>query len=337
MHLANFPRRRYTPGPTPMELLARLSSRLNGPEIWMKRDDLTGLSPGGNKTRKLEFLVAQALAQECDTLITVGAVQSNHCRLTSAAAAKEGLKCRLVVEQHAATSHASTASSDNLLIHLFGAESLRFVDTGVDPNQLFGKIVEDLERIGRKGYVIPRGGSTPLGALGYVACAEEILAQSFDLGIAFDHVVCASGSGGTQAGLILGFERCNAAWSVTGISVKNPRAEQETIVRNLTHSTANLLRCPIVPPDVVRVFDDWVGRGYALPTDATIAAVRLIAQLEGILLDPIYTGKAMAGLIDLIRRGRLKRGEKVLFVHTGGSPALYAYQSALMSGKPANS
>lgn len=329
MNLARFPRRRYTPGPTPIEPLARLSSCLNGPEIWIKRDDLTGLSPGGNKTRKLEFLVADALALECDTLVTVGAVHSNHCRLTVAAAAKEGLKCRLIVEQHAPAGWDSPASGNSFLIRLLGAESLIVVTAGTDPSREFLRILEDLVRIGRKGYVIPRGGSTPLGTLGYVGCAAEILTQSIGIGVAFDHVVCASGSAGTHAGLIVGFERCEAELKVTGISIKNPRAEQEKIVRNLAERTANLLRSPAVAPDAVTVLDDWVGPGYSLLTEETIEAVCLTARLEGILLDPIYTGKAMAGLIGLIRRGRLQRGEKVLFVHTGGSPALYAYESVL--------
>jgi D-cysteine desulfhydrase len=329
MHLARFPRRRYTPAPTPIERLSHLSAHLGGPEIWIKRDDLTGLTGGGNKTRKLEFLVADALAQGADTLITQGAVQSNHCRLTLAAAVREGLKCRLVLEQRVAGSYRPDASGNNFLFDLLGVEQVTVVDGGADMEAAMRKVADDLAAEGRRGYIIPGGGSNPLGALGYVACAEEILAQSFDMGLRLDHVVCASGSAGTHAGLLVGFLGCNAALPLTGINVRRPQVEQEGNVHRLAERTAALLGLPATPREAVVALDRWVGPGYSLPTAEMVEAVRLLARLDGVLLDPVYTGKAMAGLIGLVREGAFKPGERVLFVHTGGSPALYAYQDVL--------
>lgn len=330
MHLSRFPRRRYTPGHTPLERLGRLSRHLGGPEIWIKRDDLTGLAGGGNKTRKLEFLVADAIAQGCDTLVTVGAVQSNHCRLTLAAAAKEGLKCRLVLEQRVAGSYRPDGSGNNLLFDLLGAESIEVVDAGVDLGARMAAIGDELAREGRKSYLIPGGGSNALGALGYVACAQELLQQAFDQDLRVDHVVVASGSAGTHAGLLVGLEGANAGIPLTGVNVRRPREEQEGNVHKLVAETASLLKLEApIARDKVIALADWVGPGYSLPTPEMVEAVRLFASLEAILLDPVYTGKAAAGLIGLIRQGHFKRGENVVFVHTGGSPALYAYQDDL--------
>ncbi len=329
MKIEALPRRRYTPAPTPIEPLERLSRELGGPEIWIKRDDLLGLAGGGNKTRKLEFLVADALALGADTLITVGAVQSNHCRLTLAAAVREGLKCRLVLEQRVPGSYDAHASGNNLLFHLLGVETINVVQAGDDLNAAMQGIVDELAAAGRRGYVIPGGGSNPLGALGYVACAQEIVQQAFDLGVVFDHVVCASGSAGTHAGLLVGLEALNAGVPLTGVNVRRPQAEQEANVHALAAQTAELLGLPPPLPARVRALGEWVGRGYSLPTDEMVEAVGLLARLEGVLLDPVYTGKAMAGLIGLIRRGEFRRGERVLFVHTGGAPAIYAYGSVL--------
>src|SRR5687768_9781590 len=200
MQLARFPRRRYTPHPTPLEPLPNLSAALGGPEVWIKRDDLLGLAAGGNKTRKLEFLVADALAQGADTLITVGAPQSNHCRLTLAAAAKEGLKCRLVLEQRVPGSYNAGATGNNFLYNLMGAETITVVNAGADFDAAMRAQAADIETKGRKAYIIPGGGSNPLGALGYVACAQEIAAQCFEQGVSFDRIVVASGSCGTHSG-----------------------------------------------------------------------------------------------------------------------------------------
>lgn len=335
MHLARFPRRRYTPAPTPIEPLTHLSAHLAaerggaGPEIWVKRDDLTGLTGGGNKTRKLEFLVAEALAQGADTLITVGAVQSNHCRLTLAAAVREGLRCRLILEQRVPGSYAPDASGNNLLFDLLGVEKVTVVEGGADLAAAMQAEADALAAEGRRGYVIPGGGSTALGALGYVACAEELLTQTFDMQLPLDHVVCASGSAGTHAGLLVGLESNGAGLPLTGINVRRPRAEQEGNVHKLSTETATLLGVPAPSRDKVIGLDEWVGPGYSLPTPEMVEAVRLLARLEGVLLDPVYTGKAMAGLIGLVRRGDIRPGERVLFIHTGGSPALYAYQGVL--------
>lgn len=331
MHLARFPRRQYTEGRTPVEKLARLSALLGGPDIYIKRDDLLGLAGGGNKTRKLEFLVADALAKGCDTLITVGAVQSNHCRLTLAAAVKEGMKCRLLLEQRVAKSYNPQASGNNFLYRLLGVEEIRVVDLGTDLAKTMEQMAEDVAKRGGKAYLIPGGGSNPLGALGYVSCAEEILAQTFDLGLRLDHIVCASGSAGTHAGLITGLIGNNANIPLTGINVRRTREEQEPMVHKLAEQTAATL-CVRggVPREAITALGDWVGPGYSLPSAEMIEAVRMLAQVEGILLDPVYTGKAMAGLIALIRNGVFVKGQNVLFVHTGGAPALYAYQSVLL-------
>jgi D-cysteine desulfhydrase len=331
MHLARFPRRRYTDGRTPIEKLDRLSRLLGGPEIYIKRDDLLGLAGGGNKTRKLEFLVADALAKSCDTLITVGAVQSNHCRLTLAAAAKEGLKCRLLLEQRVAKSYSPQASGNNFLYRLLGVEEIKVVDSGTDLAGTLAQMAEDVARAGRKAYLIPGGGSNPLGALGYVSCAEELLAQTFDTGLKLDHIVCASGSAGTHAGLIVGLIGNNSGIPLTGINVRRTREEQEPMVHKLAEQTSELLGVGGgVPREAITALGDWVGPGYSLPTAEMVDAVRMLAQLEGILLDPVYTGKAMAGLIALVRQGVFTKGQRILFVHTGGSPALYAYQNVLL-------
>lgn len=330
MNLARFPRRRYTDGPTPLEPMPHLSRALGGGvELWIKRDDLLGLTGGGNKTRKLEFLVADALAQGADTLVTCGAPQSNHCRLTLGAAVREGLKCRLVIEERVPGSYAADASGNNLLFDLMAVERVTVVPGGSDLAAAMAAEVADLAAAGRRGYAIVGGGSNPLGALGYVACAHELLAQSFDRGVAFDHLIVASGSAGTHAGLVVGLESANAGLPVTGINVRRPQAEQEGNVHRLAEATTAFAGGPPVARGSVICLDRWVGPGYSLPTPAMVAAVRLLAATEGVLLDPVYTGKAMAGLIDLVREGYFPSGSRVVFVHTGGAPALFAYRDVL--------
>jgi len=336
MHLARFPRRRYTPNPTPLEPMPALSAALGGPELWIKRDDLLGLAAGGNKTRKLEFLVADALAQGADTLITVGAVQSNHCRLTLAAAVKEGLKCQLVLEQRVPGSYREDASGNNFLYQLLGVERIQVVDAGTDLAAAMQGLADELAAQGRKAYVIPGGGSNALGALGYVACAEEIMDQSFEMGVAFDHMVASSGSGGTHAGLLAGLHGVNANLPLTGVSVRAAKAPQEEKIHGLAQATADLLGVGIpVPRASVEVVDDYVGPGYSLPTASMVEAVQMFARHEGILLDPVYTGKTAAGLIGMVRAGRFAAGERVLFLHTGGAPALYAYEDVILGRTPA--
>ncbi|MDT7934742.1 MAG: D-cysteine desulfhydrase [Sphingomonadaceae bacterium] len=330
MNLARYPRRRYMGGPTPIEAMPRLSAAL-GVECWIKRDDLNPLAGGGNKTRKLEFLVADALAEGADTLITTGAPQSNHARLTAAAAAKEGLACRLLIEERVPGSFKADATGNNLMFDLLGVERLCVVPAGTDLQAGMAAMAEAARAEGRKPYVIAGGGSTPLGALGYVACAQELMAQSFEMGVAFDRVVVASGSGGTHAGLLAGLTALNAGLAVTGINVRRPRAEQEGNIFREATGTAQLLSVTPPPREAVVCLDEWVGPGYSLPTPEMADAVRMAAAYENILLDPVYTGKAMAGLIGLARRGELK-GERVLFLHTGGAPALHVYADVLARG-----
>jgi D-cysteine desulfhydrase len=333
MQLARFARRRYLHAATPIEPLCGLSKHLGGPNIWIKRDDLTPLAGGGNKTRKLEFLVADALAQHCDTLVTAGPRRSNHCRLTLAAAAREGLACHLILEQPTAGCD-SDAGDDRALYDLLGAEEVHVVDATTDLTGVMQEMARDLARRDRKGYVIPRGGSSPLGMLGYVVCAQELLAQTHEMSLSLDRIVCATGSGGTQAGLLVGLHGNDAHIELTGISVRRRRLEQELVIHALTKQVTDLLDLHGLPIEAVCVLDEWIGPGYSLPSEQMVAAVRLVARLDGVLLDPIYTGKAMAGLIQLVRRGCLQRGQNVLFLHTGGLPALYSDLCAVQARAP---
>ncbi len=326
MNLACFPRRRYTEGKTPIEKLNHLTKLLGGPDIYIKRDDLLGLTAGGNKTRKLEFLVGDALDKGADTLITCGAVQSNHCRLTLSAAVKEGLKCRLVLEERVPGSYSTEASGNNFLYKLLGVEKFKVVPAGSDLQKEMQDMADELAAEGRTGYIIPGGGSNEIGATGYAACALEVLEQTFDMGLNLDYVVATSGSAGTHAGLVAGFYATNSNIPVIGINIRNKKDPQEEKVHELVQQTAARLKlnCKI-PKEAVKCFDEYVGPGYSLPTDEMVDAIDILAKTEGILLDPVYTGKTMAGLIGLIRKAYFKKGENVLFVHTGGSPALYAY------------
>ncbi len=331
MNLSLFPRRRYTEGDTPLEILPRFTKAIGGPNIYIKRDDLLGLAAGGNKTRKLEFLVAEALNQGADTLITCGAIQSNHCRLTLAAAVKEGLKCRLVLEERVSGSYNPEASGNNFLYRLLGVEKIEIVNSGSDLPAAMKRTAEDLAREGRKGYIIPGGGSNPIGATGYVACAQELQNQLFNQGIPIDRVVVASGSTGTQAGLVVGFYGTNMNIPIVGIGVSRDQEEQESLVYDLVQRTADHVGVKSsIPRESVLCSGDYWRPKYSLPNKKMVEAVNLMAKTEGILLDPVYTGKAMAGLVDLSRKGYFKKGENVLFVHTGGSPALYVYRKPLL-------
>ena len=326
MNLAIFPRRRYTEGETPLEFLPRLTTAVGGPNIYFKRDDLLGLTAGGNKTRKLEFLVADALEKGADTLITCGAVQSNHCRLTLAAAVKEGLKCRLVLEERVPGSYNPEASGNNFLFRLLGVEKIDVVPGGSNMMAAMQRQVEELDRAGRRGYIIPGGGSNPIGATGYVACAQEIQNQLFEKNLRIDRLVVPSGSTGTHAGLIAGFFGCNMNIPIVGIGVSRDPQDQNPLVYDLVQRTAERVGIrEHIPTEAVVSFGEYWRPKYSVPNKKMVEAVNLVAKTEGILLDPVYTGKAMAGLIDLCRKGYFRKGENVLFVHTGGSPGLYAY------------
>lgn len=325
MLLLKLPRRNYTHAQTPIERLDRLSALLGGPTVYIKRDDLLGLAGGGNKTRKLEYLIADAIANGADTIVTCGALQSNHCRLTLAAAVKEGLKCQLVLEEGVTTPYDSDANGNNLLYKLLGAEHITIVKHGSDVIAGMHALGEELVASGRQPYLIPIGGSNELGSVGYVACAQEILQQTFESGLGIDHVVVASGSGGTQAGLIVGFQGNSAPVKVSGINVSRQNESQVPNITNLVQQTADFLNMSFdISADHVNCYDGYVGGGYTIPTDGMIEAVQMLARTEGVLLDAVYTGKVMAGLIDLIRQGTFTKDDNVLFIHTGGSPSLYA-------------
>src|SRR5699024_9958390 len=258
--------------------------------IYMKRDDLLGLAGGGNKTRKLEFLVADALKQGADTLITCGAVQSNHCRLTLAAARKENLSCHLVLEERVKDSYYTKASGNNFLLNLLGAEGISVVPGGTDMMKEMHEIAKKLQTQGQKTYIIPGGGSNEIGATGYVNCAQELLRQFFDKSIIFNHIITPSGSAGTHAGMVVGMKASNNNIPITGISVNKDKETQINNVYNLIQKTADYLNVDNeINKNAVNVFDDYIGKGYSLPTDEMVEAIELLAQHEGILMDPIYT------------------------------------------------
>lgn len=327
MNLAQFPRRGYVQEATPIEFLPNFSKALgNKVNVYIKRDDLLPGTAGGNKTRKLDFCIADALAKGCDTIITCGAVQSNHCRLTLAWSVKEGLDCHLVLEERVKNSYNPEASGNNFLFQLLGVKSITVVPGGSNMMGEMEKVAEKLRAAGKKPYIVPGGASNALGAIGYVSCMEEIMHQMFEKGLNFDHMVVPSGSAGTHAGIIAGMIGNNINIPVTGIGVNRPKAVQQEAVHKLANQALELIGVEQrVPAEKVVAFDDYVGPGYSLPTDAMVEAVKLLAQTEGILLDPVYSGKAMSGLIDLVRKGYFKEGANILFLHTGGSPALYAY------------
>jgi D-cysteine desulfhydrase len=339
MDLSRFPRRRYTPFATPLEFLPNFSKALaascpggQGPDIWIKRDDMLGLFPGGNKTRKLEFLVADALAQGADTLVTCGAPQSNHCRITLAAAVKEGLKCRFVIEERVPNSYDVNASGNNFMFRLMGVEAITVVPGGSNMAQAMQKMADEVAAAGRKAYIIPGGGSNALGGLGYVACAQELQQQLFEQGLQIDRVVVGSGSSGTHGGLVAGFLGNHINIPIVGIGVSRDPADQEPLVFKEAQAVADLLQTGMTIPReaVVSVGGYWQPK-YSIPNAAMVEAVQMLARTEGIPLDPVYTGKIMAGLIGLARQGFFKPGEKLLFLHTGGLPSLHAYEAAVLA------
>jgi L-cysteate sulfo-lyase len=326
MHLARFPRYRLGHFPTPLERLDRLSAALGGPEIWIKRDDCTGLASGGNKTRKLEFLVAAALAEGADVLVTQGATQSNHVRQTAAAACRAGMACHSLLERRVTNQGAEYESAGNVLLDVMMNCTFDFRPAGLDMNAEAEALAETLRGQGRNPYVIPGGGSNAVGALGYAACAEELVWQADDAGLRIDHIVHATGSAGTQAGLLAGLYALNAPIPVTGFSVRAPRERQIDNVHALAVRTAELIGARgDLPREMVVAHDDQVGPGYGQPTEAMVEAILLLAQTEGILLDPVYSGKGFAGLLSMIRQGAFAKGDRVVFLHTGGSVALFAY------------
>jgi D-cysteine desulfhydrase family pyridoxal phosphate-dependent enzyme len=324
--MKTLPRVRFAHLPTPVEKMPRLAAAIGGPVLSIKRDDQTGLAFGGNKTRKLEYLVAEAQANGARTLITTGALQSNHCRQTAAAAARFGFECILVLAGDPALDQGTTANL--LLDHLLGAKIIWTSRESRD--QSLEAAFQDAWNAGKRPYRVPYGGSSPVGAAAYAFALGELLEQ----GMHPDTIVFATSSGGTQAGLVLGKELFGYKGRILGISVDEPAQQLKNHVADLANQTADLLDVPIrIDPENVNVDDHYLGAGYGIPTPADIEAIRLFAQTEAILLDPVYTGRAAAGLLDLARKGAFKRGEQVLFWHTGGNTALFAgrFQEVLSS------
>ena len=335
MDLARFPRRRYTAGPTPIEFLPNFSRALGGPKIWIKRDDQLGLTPGGNKTRKLEFLMADALARGADTIVTCGAPQSNHCRITLAAAVREGLKCRFIIEERVPGSYRPDAGGNNFLYRLMGLEKLTVVPAGTNIAEAMDHEAQALAQAGRKAYVIPGGGSNALGGLGYVACAQELQQQLFEQGLRIDRLVVASGSSGTHGGLVAGFLGNRIDIPIVGIGVSRDPEVQDPIVHREAQAICDLLGIGLqVPRESVLTFGEYWRPKYSIPNARMVEAVQLLARTEAILLDPVYTGKAMAGMIDLIRKGWFRPDENLLFLHTGGAPALHVFEPQLLGEAP---
>jgi len=329
--LAGFKRVHLCHQPTALEEMPRLTKALNGPRLWIKRDDCTGLATGGNKTRKLEFLMADALENNADIVVTQGAVQSNHVRQTAAAACKLGLECYALLERRVPDKGSDYEQTGNVLFdHLFNTQ-IEFRPAGLDMNAEARAVTERLKSDGRKAYFIPGGGSNEIGALGYVSTAQELLQQCTDIQLSPKLVVLSTGSAGTHAGLIAGFHALGWEIPILGISVRQPEAIQVENVYNLAVKTAAQLTDKPLPREKVVVDDSYVGKGYGIPTETMVNATNLLARNEGILLDPVYSGKGMAGLIGQIQSGQIPNHGDVIFLHTGGAVSLFAYEEQFLT------
>ena len=323
------PRIRLAYLPTPLEELPRLTKALGGPRLYIKRDDQTGLAGGGNKARKLEFSVAEALRQRADTLITLGGVQSNHCRQTAAAAARCGLRCIVVLRGHAP----ATSNGNLLLDYLLGAQVVFSGDRTREADA--EDVAKEQRAAGHRPHLIPVGASNEIGAVGFVAAIEELDSQLKEQRLTVDHVVFASSSFGTQAGLCVGAKAIGFTPQIAAIAIDSSRAEVQSGVAEISDATSRRLGLKLaVTPDEVVAYDGYLGAGYAIMGEPEREAISLVARTEGILLDPVYTGRAMAGLIDLIRKGEFGKDEAIVFWHTGGSAALFAYADQLLEGEP---
>ena len=329
MKLDHLPRFKLAELPTPIHHLKDFSRALNGPDIWMKRDDLTSLGMGGNKTRKLEFLVGDALKQNADTLVTAGGLQSNHCRLTAAAAAKAGLDCHLVLN-----GRPCKEMSGNLLLDTIFGATVHYCDRKERDKKL-ARVGEALSAAGKKPYAIPVGGSNSVGSAGYVNAMLELDVQLKQMGITPDAIVFATSSGGTQAGLSLGREMTGFGGPVLGISIDQTKTGDEPfppVLTDIANATARRIGLDIRMTDDMFVLNcDYLGAGYARPGELEFDAIRELARSEGILLGPVYTARAMGGLMDLIKKGVFKKGETLLFWHTGGTPELFAWADQITS------
>jgi len=334
MLMEKLPRLTLASLPTPLQEARRLTATLGGPRIFIKRDDLTGLALGGNKTRKLEFVMAEAKRKSADVIITTGGSQSNHACLTAAAGCKLGMEVILVL-----FSGAHTENQGNLLLDTtFGAE-VELVKGGVADQSVvqdkIEKLVAALRSKGRKPYVVPVGAFTPLGTVGYVKAASEICEQLKEKRLTAQHVFVTVGTGGTMAGLLLGAKYFEAPFHVVGVNIGFKKERITHSTADMANETAKLLDMDVtLMPEDVTIYDEYMGNGYGVPTTQCIEAIRLVAQTEGIILDPVYTGKAMSGLIDLIHQGRFNSGDTIIFMHTGGVPGVFAYNNELLVQKP---
>ncbi len=312
--------------PTPIEYLENITNYINGPKIFIKRDDCTGLATGGNKTRKLEFLMPDAIKNQADLVVTVGAVQSNHTRQTAAACAILGLKCLIVLEQRLADAPNSYMTSGNVFLDkLFGAEVILCPEEK-DVKEYAMEIMAERKNQGANPYYIPVGGSNHIGELGYVECMREII--EYDKDNSFTHIVLATGSGGTHSGSVAGKTYYKNDVKIVGISVKDKKNDQEEKVFKLAQTACDYINCDQPKREDVFVFDNYVGGGYGVPTEGMKEAVKLMATKEAILLDPVYSGKGFDGLIDLVSKKYFKDTDKILFIHTGGAASLSAYEWA---------
>jgi len=327
VHLSRFPRLHFAHLPTPLEPLERISEHLGGPNLWIKRDDCTGLSSGGNKTRKLEFLMAEAVERGADTIITQGATQSNHARQTCAISAKLGFDCHILLEDSTGYHDEAYAHNGNVLLDQLHGASISIRPADSDMNAEMEQLAQQLRDDRKEPYIIPGGGSNETGALGYVNAAFELTHQANERSLRIDHLVHATCSAGTQAGLVVGMEAMHSRIPVYGFSVRADKQKQEDNVFTLAQRTSEFmgLSPDLVAREKVVANSDYVGEGYGLPTNSMVEAVKMLASFEGILLDPVYSGKGFAGLIDLVRTGHFKQGENVVFLHTGGSVSLFAY------------
>ena len=325
----SLPRLNLATLPTPLQPAKRLSAALGGPQIWFKRDDLTGFGLGGNKVRKLEYLAADALAQGADTLVTGGGAQSNHVRTSMAVAAYLGLRGVAVFHGN----RPDEVQGNLLLDELLGAETIFTNDS--DRSQLDQHIIavaDQLRTSGRNPYVIGRGGASPLGCIGYAMASVELISQLVTQNVQPDYLFCATGSCGTQAGLLVGAKWLQLPYQLCGITVSRSRQECIARVEKLAREASELigLQLHITSDDIV-IYDDYIGQGYDIPTSQCIEAIKMVAQTEGVILDPVYSGKAMAGVIDLIKQGYLRSDKTVVFLVTGGTPTVFTHAPVLIA------
>ena len=312
--------------PTPIEYLKNISKLLGGPKIFIKRDDCTGLATGGNKTRKLEFLIPDAIKNKAELVVTIGAVQSNHARQTAAACTLMGLKCLIILEQRLKDPPEAYMNSGNVFLNkIFGAD-VKICPKDENVLDYSKKLIDDIKSKGTNVYFIPGGGSNSIGALGYVECLNEIIKENKKYN--FSQIVHATGSAGTQAGLLAGRKYYNCNIPVTGICVRHKKVIQIDKVYLEAKKACEKLQCKILDKSDVIADDEYIGSGYGEPTEEMIEATKLLAKKEAILLDPVYTGKGFAGLIGLIRKKKFSKNDNVLFIHTGGAVSLSAYEWA---------